>query len=129
MAKYVLVAFESDSDADKFVAAAKVYAADEKTNMSEVFGYVSAVYKKPTKFCECKGHSGPYTRGKKYGWWVHARKGCGKPTRWWADGQHWFVVLGNNLLAAAGRERHLLPEVGASAEQASNTETTGLREG
>lgn len=77
MARYVLVAFEDNAEADKFVNAAKVYATDERTSMSEVFGEVVGVFFKPTQFCECPT-LGNMSRGKKFGAWVHT---CGKPVR------------------------------------------------
>jgi hypothetical protein len=97
MARYVLLAFDDEAEAEKFLNSTKLYVADEKTNVSEVFGVVRGVWKKPTKFCECsgKGKSG-FTRGRKYGWWVC--NNCRRPTESWAKGDHWASALGTNLL-------------------------------
>lgn len=99
MAKYVLVAFDKDEDADAFVKTVQ-------DNREVLAGYhydpmifeatVRGVWRKPTKFCDCKGHSGPYTRGQKYGWWVHVK--CKKPMKTWIIGHMWYTALGTNLL-------------------------------
>lgn len=103
MAKYVLVAFEDNIQADRFVEACQetgimvvVNAAD--ASLTHFTPEARAVYQRPTKFCDCTdGKNRKFTRGKKYGWWVHS--GCGKPTKAWANGEHWFQALGRNLLA------------------------------
>lgn len=103
MARYVLVAFDDNEKADQFVAACQntgVVAAVTltDTSLTHFAPEVRAVYMKPTLFCDCtvdkKGRG--FTRGKKYGLWVHSA--CGKPTRAWARGEHWFQALGKNLL-------------------------------
>lgn len=109
MAKYVLLAFDNDDEADKFVEETQAQRAvwitstdvpDRDTDcngMLELACDVRGVYRKPTKFCSCTSlkHRG-FSRGKKYGWWVCAQ--CGKPTIGWGRGDHWFLALGKNLL-------------------------------
>jgi len=99
MAKYVLVAFDDDKDADKFVefvhnvsSVIIGFAGDKE----ELDAAVRGVWKKPTKFCECTGGRAGFTRGRKYGWWVCAT--CKRPTEGWANGDHWQLSLGVNLL-------------------------------
>jgi len=75
---------------------------------NNVRAQVRAVFKKPTMFCNCGAdgkkisRDGGGTRGRKYGWWVHAR--CGKPKLPWAEGSQWYA-LGTNLLPLALMER------------------------
>lgn len=95
MARYVLVAFDDNEDAEQFLLNFEA--------SSENYGYkgtIRSVYAKPTIYCDCsvqgKRGEGGFTRGKKYGWWVHSS--CGKPTKAWADGHDWFVHLGVNLI-------------------------------
>jgi hypothetical protein len=105
MAKYVLLAFDNDEDADQFIAFTnqyKVTLIGPQYDATELPTALRAVYKKPTKFCEgagCtqsgKGRPG-FTRGTKYGWWVCAN--CKKPARPWAEGSMWYTALGLNLL-------------------------------
>jgi len=71
MAKYVVVEFANDEEADAF--AATLADAGAASSLS-----VKGVFKKPTQFCTCPP-SDKSVRGKKYGWWVH--KDCGKPKR------------------------------------------------
>lgn len=101
VAKFVLLSFDDDDDANMFVmnlqAVGYLMSVDTRTGTRKFWATVRGVWKRPTKFCECS-RSGPYTRGKKYGWWVHAAKGCGRPTREWATGDHWQQALGVNLL-------------------------------
>lgn len=101
MAKYVLIAFEDDATADTFVEATQengLVVGEGPNVFTHMTPEVRAVYKMPTIFCTCtvgKGGRG-FTRGKKWGWWVHST--CGKPTQAWARGEHWFQALGRNLL-------------------------------
>lgn len=104
MAVYVLLTFDKDDDAKKFVGSVL----EEKTafvqegnfceNGFEVPASVRGVWKKPTLFCECESRDKKrgFTRGKKYGWWVCVK--CGKPSWRWAQGNAWFTALGTNLL-------------------------------
>lgn len=97
MARYVLVEFDDNAAAQRFVEKVNgEYAAvDPQYNTRRV----RAVWGKPTRFCDCdSGTKGanPYRRGEKSGWWLHAQ--CGRPSRFWALGNHWFSALGRNLL-------------------------------
>jgi hypothetical protein len=102
MAKYVLLVFDDDNEADKFVKATQEHVVTrynyDSDQTVECNFELRAVYKKPTKFCECTGdmRKRAFTRGTKYGWWVCNK--CGKPTPAWARGDHWFLALGRNLL-------------------------------
>lgn len=109
MAKYVLLQFDNDDEADKFVKETQEQRAVWTDNPDGLGGvnndgflelacFVRGVWKKPTKFCECKGdmRKRAFTRGRKYGWWVCNK--CGKPTHAWGRGDHWFLALGRNLL-------------------------------
>jgi hypothetical protein len=108
VARYVLVAFDSDAEADAFANAMTieggVFYMGQDThfkNVNPVTAFVRGLWQKPTKYCSCtsadmKGRKETYTRGKKYGWWVHNI--CGKPTAQWSRGDHFFQSLGVNLL-------------------------------
>jgi hypothetical protein len=113
MAVRVVVEFESDDDAKRFVKGMmnddiviteNVLASDGQYSLAYnvVKAIVTAAYKKPTKFCEPDdGHRGRkrttgWTRGRKYGWWVCGV--CGKPTKKWATGDIWQYSMGYNLL-------------------------------
>lgn len=90
MAVYVLLTFDDESEAKDFCG----IVLDRRPQM-KLWG----IFKKPTQFCECVGGrktASGFTRGLNYGWWVCAR--CKKPTKKWAEGRHWFSVLGTNLL-------------------------------
>lgn len=99
MAKYVLLEFGDDEEADEFCQRFTEDVEERaKYQRVGIYAFVRAVYKKPTKFCECKGdmRKRAFTRGRKYGWWVCTK--CGKPTAAWGRGDHWFLALGRNLL-------------------------------
>jgi hypothetical protein len=71
MARYVVLEFEHNEDADMFTQ-------DMLHDGESVVG----VFAKPTQFCKCKGGKGrihAYTRGRKFGWWVCST--CKKPQR------------------------------------------------
>jgi hypothetical protein len=70
MARYVLLEFDDDNDAEAFAEMVK-HGAPEAT-MRAV-----GMYKKPTMFCECPNPGDKSVLGKKYNWWVH--KDCGRP--------------------------------------------------
>jgi hypothetical protein len=101
MAKYVLLQFDDDGEADKFIETVQhdggIFDGDGGGVWS-IKTFVRGVWKKPTKYCDCTGNmkSRAFTRGRKYGWWVCDK--CGKPTPAWARGDHWFLALGRNLL-------------------------------
>jgi hypothetical protein len=99
----VLVEFNSAKKARKFV---------ERVNGSYGLPSIEAhargikvtgLWKLPRKFCEC-GSQGidinGFTRGEKYGWWVHAA--CGRPSSFWVKAKHRFWSgFGKNLLPGA----------------------------
>lgn len=107
MARYVVLSFQNDSDADEFVNAFNsqggVFFVGSDTHFKNVRegDHVRGMYQRPTKFCDCAGagklekRTG-YSQGKKFGWWVHT--GCGKPARAWTNGDHFHAALGKNLL-------------------------------
>jgi hypothetical protein len=72
MAKYVLLAFDNDDEADSFTST--IVDAGIASSLT-----VAGVYKRPTMLCECPGKDDKSVRGTKWGWWLH--KGCGKPKR------------------------------------------------
>lgn len=103
MAQYVLLSFDDDDEAEKFIATARskdyyVKAGEGGTFIGlENLGDVVGVFRKPTQFCECtpeekRGTTG--FRGPKYGWYVCGR--CRKPP---ANGNQ--VIF--NLLENDGR--------------------------
>jgi len=114
MARYVILSFDDNSEADAFVAAVEqrlgvIFGktpADkigevvfEPLNLERVF--VRGLYMKPTIFCTCNkegkwGRNDSWKRGTKFGLWVH--NVCGKPSQAWAKGDHWYASLGKNLL-------------------------------
>jgi hypothetical protein len=105
MAVYVLLTFDNDGEAKKFVE--NVLRDGEvgskqgdliSSDLEWAETSVRGVWKKPTIFCTCVSSDRKvgFTRGRKYGWWVHA--GCGKPSKLWAQGNAWCTALGVNLL-------------------------------
>lgn len=113
MAYYVLLAFDSDSDAKTFArdlvesgGTSSVitqgpiedpeYVLERDVHTAEVT--LHGVWRKPTQFCTCNRNprQGGFTRGKKYGWWVCAA--CGKPHELSSRGAEWWVALGTNLI-------------------------------
>lgn len=97
MARYVLVEFDDNAAAKRFVEKVNgEYGAVDGDHMTR---RVRAVWAKPTLFCECEGKqksSFGFRVGEKSGWWVHSK--CGRPTKFWAKGNHWFSSIGRNLL-------------------------------
>lgn len=104
MAMAVLVEFDDDKKAKAFV---------EKVNGSYGLPSIQAhargrkavgVWKLPTKWCECfetgvKRDISGYSRGPKYGWWVHS---CGRPSKFWSKARYrLWEALGKNLLPGA----------------------------
>lgn len=107
MARYVVLAFDNDDEADAFVSVCNetgivgVFAHEMGRHVRHFAPIVRAVFQKPTKFCDCMStgkntKARGFTRGKKYGWWVCSI--CKKPTIGWAEGHEWFRTLGRNLL-------------------------------
>lgn len=80
MARYVLVEFDDNDEADNFVQILNGGDFDGHTATASPGSMrVRAVWFKPTKFCDCKDISNGEGRGKKYGMWAH--KTCGKPRK------------------------------------------------
>lgn len=83
MAKYVLLSFDNDEDADILLRDAQEYPDGRlltPVQENDLPFKIVAVFKKPTQFCQCtpeerRGTVG--TRGRKYGWYVCGR--CKKP--------------------------------------------------
>lgn len=111
MARYVILAIEDNQVADALIGAigrggghvlitTPTPLGDEGKQTFQIGPlkgvFVRGLYMKPTQFCACADKSGGYTRGKKYGLWVHSK--CLKPTRAWALGDHWYASMGKNLL-------------------------------
>jgi hypothetical protein len=104
MARYILLAFDSDAEADAFANAATIeggiFYLKPDTHFANVDTKkvtVRGVWQKATKFCECGTAPGDsYIRGKTHGWWVHRK--CMRPTAAWARGDHYFLSLGVNKL-------------------------------
>jgi hypothetical protein len=110
MAVAVLVQFEKDDDAKDFVKGLRQEGVlvNPVGSFCENGWYVPVklrgVWKVPTQFCDpSDGHAQgggklafSYTRGQKYGWWVHTK--CGRPSRDWGQGGNWDYALGTNLL-------------------------------
>jgi hypothetical protein len=103
MARYVLLAFDKDSDADAFVKNVQ-----ENNGAALVEGYdhgiiqafVRGMWQKPTIFCQCTQIKGRgWTRGKKRGWWVCTK--CARPSMGWARGDVWYTALGTNMMPIA----------------------------
>jgi len=75
--KLVILEFEDDKEADKFVEEGNgVWIDMGYTAKAEVIG----VYKYPTVFCECVPQKGS-TRGAKFGWWICSN--CCKAMQGW----------------------------------------------
>jgi hypothetical protein len=112
MASYVLLEFADDAEAERFVARTnggrfawvdpESLTMEQNTENAKLFRRrVLGIWRKPRKFCQCRGGNDKtfwgYVRGQRFGWWVHAR--CGRPSRAWGQGySKWFSVLGTNLL-------------------------------
>ena len=86
MARYVLVQFDDNGEADAFVKALSIeggvffMGADGHFRNSTVEKVnVLGVFAKPSKFCECAKPGDNLVRGAKLGWLVH--RGCGKPLK------------------------------------------------
>lgn len=121
MARYVLLEFDDNAAAQKFVA--KVNGEYHAVDSDFSTRRVKAVWGKPTKFCECvRGTKGanPFYRAKKSGWWVHYP--CGRPTKMWAKGNHWFSAIGRNLLPG---NKDYTPG-GWGVDSSPDAENTGL---
>lgn len=90
MARYVVLYFEDNEDAEQF---------------STYVGEVTALVPAPTLFCQgCKGGKTQtgWFKGPKYGWWVCAK--CGKPSRGWAQNYRAVISSAKNLLDDVQKE-------------------------
>ena len=102
MAKYVVIEFDNDEDADAYINEIKDAEESIMGMLSSHYGApqlarIVGLYKKPTIFCECQGSRKPpmgWTRGKKYGWWICTE--CGKPSQQWSRALP--SMMGVNLL-------------------------------
>jgi hypothetical protein len=104
MARYVVISFDDNDEADSFV----------KHNMLGHGSTIEAVFAKPTVFCDSnkscfvklgarKSHS--FTRGKKYGWWVCST--CKKPNHRNSSPEklmRYIIQQGINLLKAPNEQ-------------------------
>jgi hypothetical protein len=105
MAMYILVAIPGDKDAQQFVKevnSGKVFYRNEDGTYAQIpeGTFVRGLWKKPTLFHEdLPAHVDKqtgYVRSPNYGWYVCS--GCGRPSKLWAEGDHWYTALGTNML-------------------------------
>jgi hypothetical protein len=68
MARYVVVEFDDNGEAQNFV---------DMIGLNGATMRIAAMYMKPTQFCACTDYSGKSRRGEKWGLYVHEK--CGKP--------------------------------------------------
>lgn len=83
MARYILISFEDNNEAEDFVNSALdkgilVVGGRTGTSQWRVYPDVWGMYFKPTQFCECPQPGPKQSRGARYGLWIDA---CGKPIR------------------------------------------------
>lgn len=76
MARYVLVEFDNDAEAERFVNKIIQRNLDLAARKKEGSYRIKGFFAKPTKFCECgpltdRQQREEVTRGAKYGWMVH----------------------------------------------------------
>ena len=104
MARYVLVAFDDNAQAEEFVNALTIkggaFFLGKDNRMKDVDitkTFVRGLWMKPTQLCECPpGPRRNYVRGAKWGAYVCTI--CAKSHPGWAEGQHLYTSLGKNLL-------------------------------
>lgn len=87
MARYVLVEFSRNEDAEAFVKSVNQANKDYRTDRVPFVRRVVGIFVKPGKTCECgdaarinygdKNQKQGIERGGKFGWWVCTR--CGRP--------------------------------------------------
>lgn len=115
MARLVVVEFSDNEEAERFAEENRdtVWVVDGtdgnararsddstwcKVQVLGLFGF-------PTTNCTCSGRLRgknrvmAWTRGKKYGWWVHS---CGKPSKQWGSNIQAVIADGINLLFDTG---------------------------
>lgn len=82
MARYVLISFEDNNEAEDFVKAALEDRVGEQLGHDAFYEFATmsiwGMYFKPTQFCECPQPGPKQSRGARYGLWIDA---CGKPIR------------------------------------------------
>lgn len=87
MARLVVLEFDDDQAADRFVAhmANRMGAgALNQASVAIAYSSVVGVFARPTKFCKCKNpNSKNFTKSAKFGWWIH--KPCSKPLPMWGE--------------------------------------------
>jgi|SRR6478609_6845060 len=111
MAKYVVLRFEDNDQADTFVED-MLREPDEPiltpVQENDVRATPVGVYRAPTMFCaradgRHKGRVQGFTHGKKFGWWVCGQ--CGKPTLLWGSSHQAVIGSGVNLLPDAKEDK------------------------
>lgn len=106
MARVVLLEFEDDGAAERFVdhmSNRNGAGALNQASIAIAYSSVTHVFAKPVNFCKCnlpnKTPKGTFGKGKKFGWWVH--KKCGRPLErpWGTEtGLRTLLYYGRNLL-------------------------------
>lgn len=117
MARYVILEFEDNEDANNFVASVKdnggVFMNVKHPTLEGHFSTVRpshdynvvGLYMRPLKACECQLNrkmAGGFTEGLKFGIWVHP--GCGKPAPIALEAWGHASGLGRNLLVDKEKE-------------------------
>lgn len=104
MARYVLLAFESNVEAETFVNAVPIEGGvffigsdGHFNNVTVEKTRVRGLWAKPTKMCECPNTVlRNFVRGPKFGWYSCAK--CSGTHPGWARGEHLYQSLGKNML-------------------------------
>jgi hypothetical protein len=100
----VLVEFDDDAKATAFVEKVNGRFGTPEVPHSASRRRVTGVWKVPTNFCACadqgkKMEIQAYSRGRKYGWWVHT---CGRPSKFWVKAKaRLWDAMGRNILPGA----------------------------
>lgn len=109
MARLVVVRFTDNEEAERFAEENRdtVWIIDglDPDNPKKKQGWakvrVLGLFAWPTSYCICSGtfrgknRIKGWSRGKKYGWWVHR---CGRPSKLWGSSIHAVIADGINLL-------------------------------
>lgn len=98
MARLVILEFESDEAAERFVDhMGNRMGADTLNQASIAIAYadVTHVFAKPTKFCKCKNPRN-FVRTKRFGWRIH--EACKKPRPLTGTAFKVFLFDANNLI-------------------------------
>lgn len=141
----VLMEFDDDDKARLFVEKVNGRFGTPEVPHSASRRRVVGVWKVPTKFCRCASQGqkmkiSGYSRGPKYGWWIHT---CGRPSKFWRDARYrLWDALGKNILPGAVDPdmdpqlahdhdnlvmNEAMPEVGAPWESDMNNAKTERR--